>query len=511
MRQLTSLDAQFLAVESARTYGHVGGLAVYDPATAPGGQLELEDICRLVGERIHLLPPFRWRLVGVPLGLDHPYWIEDPDFDLDFHIRDSAVPPPGDDLQVAETVARIFARPLDRTRPLWELYLIHGLQGGRVALLTKVHHSVVDGVSGNEILAVLLDPSPEGREIPPPDGKAKKERVPSELEMLGRGLMGLPRQPLRALRSAPTALPNLTGLPGANAFPGVPTFSRSMAGARRRLGLEHQDPAILEATTARPPRTSFNGRISGHRRFSFAQLSLDTVKAIKNEAGVTVNDVVVSLCAGALRDWLKERDELPRQPLVAMVPVSVRTEEQMGTFGNRVSMMIVPIPTNEADPKRRLKRTHELLRGAKGRHQATPANLLTDATSFIPPAVASLAARTTMEVMGRTRPPVNVVISNVPGPRNPLFLAGAKLEAHYPVSVVVDGVGLNITVMSYLDHLDFGIVADRDQIDDVWTVMDRLAGALDELTEAVLGKAGKRRAKRAAPARPKASRPKAAS
>ena len=497
MRQLTSLDAQFLAVESARTYGHVGGLAVYDPTTAPGGELELADMCRLIAERIHMLPPFRWRLVSVPLGLDHPYWIEDPDFDLDFHIRDSAVPPPGDDRQVAETVARIFARPLDRTRPLWELYLIHGLEGGRVALLTKVHHSVVDGVSGNEILAVLLDPSPEGREIPPREGGAKPERVPSELEMLGRGLMGLPLQPLRALRSAPTALPNLTELPGANAFPGVPTISRGVAGVRRRLGLEYRDPAILEATTARPPRTSFNGRISGHRRFSFAQLSLDTVKAIKNEAGVTVNDVVVALCAGALRDWLKERDELPRQPLVAMVPVSVRTEEQMGTFGNRVSMLIVPIPTNEADPKRRLKRTHELLRGAKGRHQATPANLLTDATSFIPPAVASLAARTTMEVMGRTRPPVNVVISNVPGPRNPLFLAGAKLEANYPVSVVVDGVGLNITVMSYLDHLDFGIVADRDQVSDVWTLMDRLAGALDELTEAVLGKAAKRRARKA--------------
>jgi diacylglycerol O-acyltransferase / wax synthase len=505
MRQLTSLDAQFLAVESARTYGHVGGLAVYDPDTAPGGRLEMDDICRLVSERIHLLPPFRWRLVGVPLGLDHPYWIEDPDFDLDFHIRDSAVPPPGDDRQLAETVARIFARPLDRTRPLWELYLIHGLQGGRVALLTKVHHSVVDGVSGNEILAVLLDPSPEGREIPPRDDSVKPERVPSELEMLGRGLMGLPMQPLRALRSAPTALPNLTGLPGANAFPGVPTFSRGVAEARRRLGLEHRDPAILEATTARPPRTSFNGRISGHRRFSFGQLSLDTVKAIKNEAGVTVNDVVVALCAGALREWLKERDELPREPLVAMVPVSVRTEEQMGTFGNRVSMMILPIPTNEADPKRRLKRTHELLRGAKGRHQATPANLLTDATSFIPPAVASLAARTTMEVMGRTRPPVNVVISNVPGPRSPLFLAGAKLEANYPVSVVVDGVGLNITVMSYLDHLDFGIVADRDQVSDVWTLMGRLSGALDEITMAVLGKSAKRRTRKATRPRPKTS------
>jgi len=498
MRQLTSLDAQFLAVESARTYGHVGGLAVYDPSTAPGGELAIEDICRLVAERIHLLPPFRWRLVRVPFGLDHPYWIEDPDFDLDFHIRESAVPPPGNDRQVAETVARIFARPLDRRRPLWELYLMHGVQNGeRVALLTKVHHSVVDGVSGSEILTVLLDPSPEGRELPPREDDGVGERVPSELEMLGRGLMGLPRQPLRALRSAPTALPNLTELPGANAFPGVPRLSRGVASVRRRLGMEQEDPAILEATTARSPRLSFNGRISGHRRFSFDQLSLDTVKAIKNEAGVTVNDAVVAMCAGSLREWLQERDELPREPLVAMVPVSVRTEEQMGSFGNRVSMMIVPIPTNEADPKRRLKRTHELLRGAKTRHRAVPANLLTDATSFIPPAVASLAARTTMEVMGRTRPPVNLVISNVPGPRSPLFLAGAKLEAHYPVSVVVDGVGLNITVMSYLDHLDFGIVADRDQVDDVWTLMERLSRALDELTEAVLGKAAKRRAQRA--------------
>ena len=181
MRQLTSLDAQFLAVESARTYGHVGGLAVYDPATAPGGELQIKDICRLVGERIHMLPPFRWRLVGVPLGLDHPYWVEDPDFDLDFHIRDSAVPPPGDDRRLAETVARIFARPLDRTRPLWELYLIHGLENGRVALLTKVHHSVVDGVSGNEILAVLLDPSPEGARDPAargrPAGRARAGRA----------------------------------------------------------------------------------------------------------------------------------------------------------------------------------------------------------------------------------------------------------------------------------------------------------------------------------------------
>src|SRR5918999_2505711 len=199
MRQLTPLDAQFLAVESSRTYGHVGGLAVYDPSTAPGGTLGIPELCALVSERLHLLPPFRWKLAQVPLGLDFPYWVEDEDFDIDFHIRESAVPPPGEDRQLAETVARIFARPLDRRRPLWELYLIHGLGHGRVALLTKIHHAAVDGVSGAEVLSILLDPSPEGREIPPASPRSP-DRAPGELEMLGRGLLGVPRYPLRALR-----------------------------------------------------------------------------------------------------------------------------------------------------------------------------------------------------------------------------------------------------------------------------------------------------------------------
>jgi diacylglycerol O-acyltransferase / wax synthase len=182
-----------------------------------------------------------------------------------------------------------------------------------------------------------------------------------------------------------------------------------------------------------------------------------------------------------VREWLLERDALPEDPLVAIVPVSVRTEEETGAFGNRISMMIVPIPTDEPDPGRRLARTHELLLDAKERHKAVPANLLTDATAFIPPAVQALASRTAMDILARTRPPLNLVISNVPGPRDPLYLAGAELQANYAVSVVVDGVGLNITVMSYLDHLDFGIIADREQVDDVWSMLDGLRHALDEL------------------------------
>src|SRR4051794_10428844 len=463
MRQLTSLDAQFLGVESANTYGHVAGFGIYDPSTTPGGKLELADMCRTVSERLHMLPPFRWRLVEVPFGLDLPYWVEDPDFDLDFHIRDPAGPPPGDDRRVGETPARIFARPLDRSHPLWELYLIHGIRGGRVGVLTKVHHSVVDGVSGNEILTILLDQSPEGREIDAPADDGAGERVPSDLEMLARGLLGVPRQPLRALRSLPSALPNVTDIPGANAFPAVPTISRGLSYARRLLGSE--EPGVLEVTTARPPRTSFNGPVSAQRRFSFGSVSLDTVKAIKDKLGITVNDVVVGLVTTAVREWLIERDELPDKPLVAAVPVSVRSEEQVGTFGNRIGMMIVPIPTNEPDPRARLMRTHELLKSAKERHRALPANLLTDATSFIPPAARPTrprgapacrpraarapAGRPPTAGRGRPRPPVNLVISNVPGPREPLFLAGARLEAYFPASVVIDGVGMNITVMSY--------------------------------------------------------------
>ena len=413
-----------------------------------------------------------------PFGLDLPYWIEDPDFDLDFHIRESAVPPPGDDRRLAETIARIFARPLDRNRPLWEIYLIQGLPEGRVGLLTKIHHAAVDGVSGGEIFSVLLDTQPEGREIPPaPDGQ-HGERAPGELSMARRGAVGLVKQPLRVARSIPGTLPYLTELPGVAAFPGGPRLSRTVGRLARR------DPRVLEETTARAPKTPFNGPISAHRRFAFGQLSLDSVRRLKSEFGCTVNDVIVALCAGAVREWLLERDALPEDPLVAMVPVSVRTKEQRGQFGNRVSMMIVPIPTDEPDPRRRLLRTHELLLSAKQRHQALPADLLTDATTFIPPAVAALAARTAMEILGRTRPALNLVISNVPGPRTPLYLAGAQLDAHYPVSVVVDGVGLNITVMSYRDHLDFGIVADRDQVDDVWSMLEGLRHGLHELEEA---------------------------
>src|SRR5438067_5820840 len=493
LRQLTGLDAQFLALETPRQYGHVGGLAVLDPSTTPTGRMELADVHNLIAGRLPLLPPFRWRLKQVPLDLDYPYWIEAPDFDLEYHVRELALAPPPTDAKLAEQVARIFSRPLDRSRPLWEVYLIHGLRDRRVALLTKIHHSVIDGMSGAEILGVLLDLTPEGREPPPPPGQ-EGERDPGELEMLGRALLGMPRYFERALGALPSTLPNLEETPILRELPGAKTLGA--VSGRLVRALRRRPSRVLERSNLTPPRTSFNGRVSAHRRFAFGQLSLDAVKAIKNEHGCTVNDVIVALCAGAVRRWLEEHGELPDQPLVAQMPVSVRTEEQQGTYGNRIGMLAVPVFTDEADPVRRLRRTHEALKAAKDLHKALPAQLLQDATQFIPPAVFARASRVTMSLAATRRPIWNLVISNVPGPQFPLYCAGARMEANYPVSVITDGMGLNITVMSYCGHLDFGIVADREQMPDVWCLIDWIEAELEELRP----KARRRRPRSARPA-----------
>jgi diacylglycerol O-acyltransferase len=472
-------------VEDGRTHGHVSGLSVYDPSTAPGGVLTAERMTAVLQERLHLLPPFRWRLAPVPLGLDHPYWIEDPDFDLEYHVRELALPAPGDDRQLAEQVARIHARPLDRARPLWEMYVIQGLQGGRVAVFTKIHHAAIDGVSGAEILGVLLDPSPEGRAIPPAPAQRPPSPAPNQLEMLARGLAGIPRQQLRTWRAVPRTLAHLDAIPGVGGIPGATTVSRV---TRRlgRIGRGPRDGGVLEAPHSRPPRMAINGPVSPHRRVAFGTLSLADVRAVKAALGATVNDVIVAMCAGALRSWLIQRGELPDEPLVAMIPVSVRTAEERGTFGNRVSTMAVAIPTNLEDPLARVAAAHEAMRSAKDHHRAVPASLLQDATQFIPPAIIARASRVTTRLAARNAvtPLFNVVISNVPGSPAPLYSAGARLLANYPVSAIAHGVGLNITVLSYENRLDFAIVTDRDQVPDPWPLIEGLAADLEALKAA---------------------------
>jgi diacylglycerol O-acyltransferase / wax synthase len=490
MRQLTALDQQFLALEDSRNFGHIGSLSILDPSTAPGGELTLPNLQNLIAERLPLVPPFRWRLAEVPFNLDYGYWIDDPDFDLEFHVREIALAPPGTDAQLAEQVARIYARPLDRSRPLWEIYLIHGLPRGRVGVMSKIHHAVIDGMSGAEIMGALFDISPEGRE-PPPPMQSSGDAKPNELQMLARGLMGVPKYPLRVLRSAPSAIPNLAEVQSFAAIPGVKATGRLIAGAQRALGRD----TVVGRLDLTPPRTSFNGRVSAHRRYAFGQLSLDDVKAIKHHYGATVNDVVVTICAGAIRRWLIEHDELPAEPLVAQIPVSVRREHEQGTYGNRILLMTAPLHTEIEDPLARLEQTHESLVEMKERHRALPAELLQDANQFIPPALFSRAARLTFALgaSGASRPAWNLVISNVPGPQIPLYQAGARLDAHYPISVITDGMGLNITVMSYCGNLDFGIVADRELVPDLWSLMGWLRDALEELRpQQAAGQAGPR-------------------
>src|SRR3954452_13678153 len=485
MRQLTSLDAQFLALETNRQAGHVGGLAILDQSTRAGATIACGDIKALLRERLAILPPFQWKLVEVPLGLDYPYWIDDPDFDLDFHVREIALVAPGDDEQLSDQVARIFSRPLDRARPLWELYLIYGLESGYTAVLTKIHHALIDGLSGAEIMGLLLDTQPEGRDDLPPEVDANwmngRGEAPGQLEMLGRGLLGVPRYPLRALRSIPRALPNVRETGALGQLPGAGT----LGGIANRLQRTITRAPAVPRPNLDAPKTSFNGRVSPHRRFTFGEMGLDEVKEVKNVYGVTVNDVVVSICAGAVRRWLIEHDELPDVPLVAQIPVSVRTGEQVGTYGNRILLMSVPFHTDVAAPVERLQATHESLADMKERHKALPAELLQDANHFIPPAVFHRAAQLTFRLStGVGRPAWTLVASNLERQQFPLYMAGARPVACDRVSVIPDGMGLNITVMSYHGRMDYGIVADRDQMPDVEHLMDWLQEELDLLKPA---------------------------
>ena len=302
--------------------------------------------------------------------------------------------------------------------------------------------------------------------------------------MLGRGLVGMLRQPLRVLRGAPTALRHLDDVPTLRGLPGVKTVARTSRGIGRLLpgGGVKSAPKGSDVVA---PQTRFQARVSAHRRVAFGSVSLDDVKMVKNAFGCTVNDVVLAMVASGLRSWLDERGELPEQPLVGFVPISVRTPEEMGTFGNRVSVMLSELPTDEADPVERLRRINETMKAVKEHHRTLPASLLLDANHFIPPALFAQAARATSRLVGvrGIKAPANVTISNVPGPSAPKYLGGARQRAQIPVSGVLDGLGINITLMSYLDSLDFGIVVDREQLDDPWPVLDALRAGLDELRE----------------------------
>lgn len=489
IKQLSALDTQFLAIENDRNYGHTGGLAVLDPSTAPGGRLTLAMLKDFIASRLHLIPPFTSRLAQVPLSLDWPYWVKDEHFDLGYHVREIALPPPGDLGQLTEQVGRIYSRRLDRARPLWELYLIQGLEGGRVALLSKTHHAAVDGMSGSEIMSAIYDLSPEPRQVEPPEPGAKDAGVPHGMGLLTQAVTSLPRYPVNLATRLGRILPHADLLPSVAGVPGSERISRSLSRARNFVG-RNSDGQVIERPPVKAPRGPYGAAVSPHRIFGFGSLPLADIKAVKNAFAVKVNDVVVTLVAGAVRANLLERGELPDDPLVVFVPISVRTEEERGTFGNKVSAMMVALPTHLDDPLERLVFSHENLSIGKENHDALPVEAMRDISTLVPPALHTRAARVATRLSGRfTRPPWNVIVSNVPGPPVDLYCAGAKLEAMYPLSIISDGMGLNITVMSYRDSVDIGITADREQTPEVQEIVDYMQEELASLLGRMPGNA----------------------
>ncbi len=480
MKQLTGLDASFLNMESPTTVGHVAGLGVYqrpsddfDPYSAV-----LARLSAMIGR----LEPLRRRVVEVPLGLDHPYWIEDPNFDLEYHVRHLGLAPPGAADQLAEQVARIIARPLDRARPLWEMYVIEGLADGRWALLWKTHHATIDGASGVILLGMFTDTEPDAEPLEPVPWES--EPVPSDLELLAATARSFATDPLKNLRLQLKVARDLAEGVGSSglesALSNVQDTVRRIAG--QPSAREHESQVSLPLSPA--PPTPWNRTIGSARRFAMRTVSLENVKRLKDATGGTVNDVVMAICAGALRQYLLNHDALPERPLRAMVPVSIRTGDEADPWTNRVSSIIAELPTHLADPRERIAACHDAMQVAKSQFELVPAETLIDVTQTASPLVATAAVRLTSRLADRFTLPANVVISNVPGPRTPLYFAGARLDHYIPVSIVTDNMGLNITVHSYLDRLDIGLVADRELVPDLWDLVDLHADEVAVLFEA---------------------------
>ena len=471
MQQLSGMDASFLYLETGNTPMHIGSLSIYDQSTAPGGKVSFKDILQFFDERLHKAGAFRQRLARVPLSLDHPYWIEDPDFDLEFHVRHIALPAPGDWRQLCIQAARLHARPLDRNKPLWEAYVIEGLDNveglpkGSFALVTKIHHAAIDGVSGAEISTAIHDLAPNS-EIDEPDEPWVAERVPTGIELLTRSAA--------KSVSAPWKFGKLL-------YRSAPPLAKVVAGlATKQLKI----PTSV-------PRTRFNRHVSPHRVFTGRAFDLKEVKAIKNtQEGTTVNDVVVSICGGALRHYLADKDELPTRSLVAMAPMSARPTDMQKAAGNLVTAMSLPIRSNIADPLERMIAVSEESAQAKKLTFTMGPHLAADAAEFLPSTLSGLLARAfaSSGLADQVPPIVNTIITNVPGPNIPLYSMGSRMVATFGLGPIAHGLGLFQTVLSYNDTITISAVADRDMMPDPAFYGECLQRAFDELKSATIEK-----------------------
>jgi WS/DGAT/MGAT family acyltransferase len=455
--RLTGLDTSFLHLERDAAHMHVAGCMVFE-----GDPPAYDELVEQIVSRLHLVPRYRQRLAFVPLNQGRPVWVDDPHFNVGFHVRHTALPSPGEDEQLKRLAGRVFSQALDRSRPLWELWLVEGLAGDRFALLSKTHHALVDGISGVDIATVLFDASAEPMPVAPPEQEWVARPLPSNAQLLGDALrerVTVPGEIVRGVRATLRGPRNVAGRT-LRAVGGV--------GAMARAGLQPAPPSPL------------NVRIGPHRRFTWVNGDLSRFKAVKNALGGTVNDVVLASVAGALGRYLRARGEVADDTVLrAMVPVSIRADVERGALGNRVAAMWAPLPIGITDPVERLATISREMKGIKSSGQAVGAQVLTELTGFAPPTIMAQAAR--LQAHQRM---FNLVVTNVPGPQFPLYMLGRQLQAMYPMVPLAENQALGIAIMSYDGQLNFGLNADFDALPDLDGLAGDLRASIDELAAA---------------------------
>lgn len=463
LQRLSGLDASFLYLETSTQPLHVCSVLELDTSTIPGGY-SFEKLRDELAVRIKAIPTFREKLANSFLNLDHPVWVEDEEFDLIRHVHRVGLPAPGGRAELAEICGHLASLPLDRRHPLWEMWAIEGLdgtdprQGGRLAVMTKIHHAAVDGVTGANLMSQLCSLEPQA----PPPAPVQASNPTNPLRI---AIGGLGRFATRPISLATSVLPATVGTV-------VDTVKRVAGGGRAM------------AAPFAAPQTPFNASITAHRNVAFAQLDLEDIKTVKNHFGVKVNDVVMALVSGVLRDYLIDRAELPESSLVAMVPVSVHDRSDR-PGRNQVSGMFSSLRTDIEDPAERLMAIAEANNAAKEHSSAIGASLLQDWSQFAGPAVFGIAMRVyARSSLTESRPVHNLVVSNVPGPQMPLYFLGAEVEALYPLGPIFHGAGLNITVMSLYGTLNVGLISCPELIPDLWDMADGFGAGIKELLAA---------------------------
>ncbi|WP_341711456.1 wax ester/triacylglycerol synthase family O-acyltransferase [Erythrobacter sp.] len=470
MRQLQGMDASFVALETRNSPMHIGSILIYNPETAPGGFVRFKDILAFFESRKQLSRTIRQRMVRVPFDLDYPYWIEDPDFDLEYHVRHIALPKPGDWRQLCIQAARIFARPLDLTRPPWEFTVVEGLENipnvpkGSFAMVTKVHHAAIDGMSGIDLMEAMHTLSPD--EAPPPAADSwKPEKVPNPVELLGKSYFNALTNPLKQIEVAAKAAPGL---------------------AKALKGLVAKEFNVSGEMIA--PKTRFNRAISGHRVVEGRSVPLADIKAIRTAVpGAKVNDVFLTIVGGAMRKYLLAKDDLPKKTLTAMAPISVRAKDEKGDMGNQVAAMVAPLGTQIEDPLERLQFVHDRTTNSKAMTDAMGARNMTEMSKVSPALWMSLGAQlyTRLGLANRGVGPVfTTVVTNVPGPPVPIYSSGARLESMMGLLCLTDGMGLGHVVQSYTDEATISFTACRELLPDPEFYVQCIEDSFHELRDA---------------------------